>query len=469
MREAFITTQTKQTKSKTHIPIYPILTSQLPKWLSTQEKMLQQWVKNTQFIADPGTFCCIPNEKGEIQSVLLGLESADDFLSWGALSAKLGAGSYCIEGNDVFITEKQFYYAALGWGLGFYQFTRYKAPAVPRLAKLVLPKFCDQQALFDTLSSICLARDLINTPAEDMGPDALENAVKTVAKAHTAKITVIKGNELLKQNYPTIHAVGRASHREPRVIDLRWGKKKNAPKITLVGKGVCFDSGGLDLKPSSAMLLMKKDMGGSAMMLALANMIMASGLPVQLRLLIGAVDNAVSGNSYRPGDVITTRSRKTVEITNTDAEGRLVLCDLLTEACSESPDIIIDFATLTGAARVALGEDLPAFYAQPQSFADELMRASRSVHDPIWQLPLASTYREKLKSGIADMVNAADSPWGGSITAALFLQAFLSKNTTWAHFDTPAWNFKAKPGRPIGGEVFGIRAVMDYLENRFKK
>lgn len=463
MREAFITTPNKSKKS---ISIYPVITTQLTQWLSSQDKVIQQWVKNTQFTADSGTFCCVPNEKGEIHCVLLGIANVDDFLAWGALSAKLPAGSYAIDSGTVFTTEKQYDYAALGWGLGFYQFTRYKTPAV-RLAKLVLSKSCNQQKLFDTLSSIYLARDLINTPAEDMGPDALEKAAKTVAKAHAAKITVFKGAELLKQNYPTIHAVGRASHREPRVIDLRWGKKKNAPKITLVGKGVCFDSGGLDLKTSSGMLLMKKDMAGSAMMLGLAQMIMASGLPVQLRLLIGAVDNAVSGNSYRPGDVITTRSGKTVEITNTDAEGRLVLCDLLTEACTESPDILIDFATLTGAARVALGEDLPAFYAQPQSFADELMHASRSVNDPIWQLPLMSTYRDKLKSDIADMVNAADSPWGGSITAALFLQAFVSEKTTWAHFDTSAWNFKTKPGRPMGGEAFGIRAVMDYLEKRF--
>jgi leucyl aminopeptidase len=250
------------------------------------------------------------------------------------------------------------------------------------------------------------------------------------------------------------------------VIDLRWGKS-SAPKVTLVGKGVCFDSGGLDLKSAAGMLLMKKDMAGSAMMLGLAQMIMAQALPVQLRLLIGAVDNAVSENAYRPGDVVATRSGKTIEITNTDAEGRMVLCDLLFEACTENPDILIDFATLTGAARVALGEDLPAMYAQPQSFGDELLKASNKVSDLMWPMPLVQSYRDKLKSEIADMVNAADSPYGGSITAALFLQSFVSENTTWVHFDTPAWNFKLKPGRPVGAEVFAVRGVFEYLKNKF--
>lgn len=459
MHTAFIAKKTKQHA----IPIYAVATNQLEKWLSQQSTVISQWIKAVQFTAESGSYCLIPNNDGSIHSVVLGLANADDFWAFGALPAKLPEGNYDITGTSIFTTPQQFQHAALGWGLGFYQFSKYKV-AQPRLAKLILPQSVNEKALYDYLDSIYLARDLINTPAEDMGPDAIENAVKSVAKSFSATVNVIKGSQLLKENYAAIYTVGRASHREPRVIDLRWCAQKPLKKITLVGKGVCFDTGGLDLKTASGMLLMKKDMAGSAMMLALARLIMSHHLPVQLRLLIGAVDNAVSGNAYRPGDIIKTRSGKTVEITNTDAEGRMVLCDLLTEGCSENPDIIIDFATLTGAARVALGEDIPAFYAQPQTVADDLMQASQRVNDPIWQLPLAQSYREKLKSEVADMINAVESsPFGGSITAALFLQSFVGENRAWAHFDTCAWNAKLKSGRPVGGEVFAVRAVFDYL------
>lgn len=463
MHDAFVAENVKQTKQKV-ISIYPVVTAQLEKWILEQTKHTQQWVELSQFIGDSGTFCLIPNHDGNLQSVLLGLNSADDFWAFGALPAKLPEGIYRIEDNGVLKTEDHRHLAALGWGLGFYQFTQYKKP-LPRLAKLMLSQSVDTEWLSECLSAIDLSRDLINTPAEDMGPEQLEKAVKTVAKKFSAKVSVITGDALIKENYPAIHAVGRASHRAPRVIDLRWGKNKNAPKITLIGKGVCFDSGGLDLKSAAGMLLMKKDMAGSAMALGLAHMVMSKKLPVQLRLLIGAVDNAVSEKSYRPGDVVATRSGKTVEITNTDAEGRMVLCDLLFEACTENPDVVIDFATLTGAARVALGEDLPAMYAQPQALADDLLKAARAVNDPIWQMPLVPSYREKLKSDIADMVNAVESPYGGSITAALFLQSFVSDSTSWVHFDTPAWNFKLKPGRPVGAEVFAVRAVLEYLES----
>src|SRR3989338_8131493 len=456
--------------NKKLISIFPTTTDQLPQWIAMQSKQVQQWISSSLFSAESGAFCLIPNIDGTLQSDLVGVQHADDYLAFGALPAKLPQGNYQIEHNGVLKTAQQRQRAALGWGLGFYQFSKYKAEQ-PRVAKLFLPKSIDEKALTICLDAIYLSRDLINTPAEDMGPDQLENAVKTISKKFSAKINVIKGDKLIVENYPAIHAVGRASVREPRVIDLRWSSKntkKNAPKITLVGKGVCFDSGGLDLKTASGMLLMKKDMSGAAMMLSLAQLIMSSELPVQLRLLIGAVENSVSGNSYRPGDIIKTRSGKTVEITNTDAEGRVVLCDLLTEACSDNPEIVIDFATLTGAARVALGEDLSALYAQPQSFADDLLKASRDVHDPIWQMPLAQSYREKLKSEIADLVNAVDSPYGGSITAALFLQSFVTPEIKWAHVDVAAWNFKAKPGRPQGGEVFAVRTMFAYLKNRYQ-
>ena len=445
-----------------YVPIFPVVTTQLTEWLIKQPANVQQWINLSQFKAESGACCFVPNADGSLQSVILGMSNANDFWAFGALPSKLPEGNYAIASNKFVKTPHQFQQAALGWGLGYYQFSKYKE-AQPRLAKLVLPKSVNEKKLYSFLDAIYLARDLINTPAEDMGPESIEEAVKSVAKDFSATVKVIKGDELLTQNYPAIHAVGRASHRAPRMIDLRWGKKKNARKITLVGKGVCFDTGGLNLKTGAGMLLMKKDMAGSAMMLALARLIMSHHLPVQLRLLIGAVDNAVSGNSYRPGDIVKTRSGKTIEITNTDAEGRMVLCDLLTEACSENPDIVIDFATLTGAARVALGEDIPAFYAQPQQFADKLIKSSQTVNDPIWQMPLVQSYREKLKSEVADMVNCVETPYGGSITAALFLQSFVTEKTTWAHFDTCAWNAKSKPGHPVGAEVFAIRAVFEYL------
>ena len=465
MHDAFVAENSNQ---KT-IPIYPIVVSELDKWMGDQLPQIQQWVKASQYLAatgTSGTFCLIPNADGTVHSVLVSLLNADDFLAFGALPAKLPEGNYTIEGNHILTTPLHYQHAALGWALGYYQFTRYKKP-MPRFAKLVLSAEINQDHLMECVNAIYLARDLINTPAEDMGPEQVEKAVKTVAEKFSATVTVIKGDELIKENYPAIHAVGRASHRAPRVIDLRWGEK-TAPRITLVGKGVCFDSGGLDLKSAAGMLLMKKDMAGSAMMLGLAHMIMSQKMPVQLRLLIGAVDNAVSENSYRPGDIVATRSGKTVEITNTDAEGRMVLCDLLFEACTENPEIVVDFATLTGAARVALGEDLPAMFAQPQALADDLMKASRRVNDPIWQMPLVQSYREKLKSEFADMINAVESsPYGGSITAALFLQSFVTEKTEWVHFDTPAWNFKLKPGRPVGAEVFAVRAVFEYLQKRY--
>src|SRR3990167_5060363 len=359
MHHAFISENTSENAKHKSIPIYPVVADQLAKWISTQPRHVQQWMKTAQFLADSGSFCLIPHNDGSLQGVVLGVANADDFWAFGALPAKLPEGNYFIADGQVLKTPFHFQQAALGWGLGFYQFTKYKE-SQSRLAKLVLPKSVDEKELTHYLDSLYLARDLINTPAEDMGPESIEKAVKIVAKTFSAKVNVIKGDHLLKENYIPIHTVGRASHREPRVIDLRWSHKKPQKKIILVGKGVCFDSGGLDLKNASGMLLMKKDMAGSAMMLALAQLIMSHNLPVELRLLIGAVDNAVSANAYRPGDIMKTRSGKTVEITNTDAEGRLVLCDLLTEACSENPDIIIDFATLTGAARIALGEDLPA-------------------------------------------------------------------------------------------------------------
>lgn len=452
---------------QTSTPIIPVLTEQFDTWILKQDAQTKQWVKNSQFKAASGAYCLVADKNGNLAAVVLGLLDHNDFWAFGALPQKVPEGVYHID-ETLYGNAEDLQQAAMGWGLGCYQFSRYKEMQ-PVLAKLVLPKSVDKKLLDDHLASLYLARDLINTPAEDMGPPDIEAAAKKVAKTFEAKISVIKGNQLLEKNYPTVHAVGRAASREPRVIDLRWNDTKKYPKITLVGKGVCFDSGGLDIKPSSGMLLMKKDMAGSAMMLALAQLIMAQNLKVRLRLLIGAVENSVSGNSYRPGDVIKTRSGKTVEVTNTDAEGRLVLCDLLTEAVSEKPEMIVDFATLTGAGRVALGEDIPAFFANDKTLAHGLFGAGEAVNDPIWQLPLVQRYRDKLKSEIADLSNCwLGSPYGGAITAALFLQAFVDKEIKWAHFDTCAWNFKPLAGRPLGGEAFAIRAVFAYLKKLYE-
>ena len=301
-----------------------------------------------------------------------------------------------------------------------------------------------------------------------MGPKELAAAARKLAKTHKAQITVTSGDQLLKQNYPTIHAVGRAASDPPRLIDLRWGNVRH-PKITLVGKGVCFDSGGLDIKSSAGMRYMKKDMGGAAHALGIASMVMAAKLPIRLRVLIGAVENAISGNAYRPGDVIKTRQGLTVEVGNTDAEGRLVMSDCLTEACREKPEAVLDFATLTGAARVALGTDLPALFSNNDGLAKDLLDASEKSVDPIWQLPLFDDYRGLLKSDIADLNNISTGGYGGAITAALFLQAFVDDKTPWAHFDLMAWNTQSRPGRPVGGEAMGLRAVYSMLEKRYAR
>ncbi|EKD70228.1 MAG: hypothetical protein ACD_46C00595G0001 [uncultured bacterium] len=316
------------------------------------------------------------------------------------------------------------------------------------------------------VESIYYTRDLINMPTEEMGPSELAKSAENLAKNFGATCTQIVGEDLLKQNYPLIHTVGRASDDAPRLMDIRWGKAAH-PKLTLVGKGVCFDTGGLDIKPSSAMLLMKKDMGGAAHVLGLARMIMAANLPVQLRVLISAVENAVSGDAYRPGDVIKSRKGITVEVGNTDAEGRLVVADALTEAASESPDLLIDMTTLTGAARVALGTELPAVFANDDAIVDEVIKQGNLQSDVMWRMPLFAPYREHLNSQIADINNNSSDPYAGAISAALFLKEFVPDNIPWLHFDLMAWNTKPRPGRPQGGEAMCLRALFAYLAKRF--
>jgi leucyl aminopeptidase len=350
--------------------------------------------------------------------------------------------------------------------LACYQFTRFRSRNARVWPRLLWPAAADRGHVARTAGAIAMTRDLVNTPAGDMGPEELADAAAALAGSTGALFRTIVGDALLQENFPAIHAVGRASPRAPRLIDLRWGAD-TAPKVTLVGKGVCFDTGGLDLKSSANMKLMKKDMGGAALVLGVARMIMDARLPVRLRVLIPAVDNAVSGNAFRPLDVLATRKGLTVEIGNTDAEGRLVLADALAEADREKPDLLIDVATLTGAARTALGPELPALFTADDALAAQLLAAGDEEADPLWRLPLWKPYRRMLDSKVADIINASDSPHAGAITAALFLQEFVSPGTAWAHLDVFAWNPSSRPGRPEGGEAIGLRALYGAIARRW--
>jgi leucyl aminopeptidase len=409
-----------------------------------------------------GRFLLLPGANGKkLGGVLFGLEGPDEaqdpFLP-GKLAQLLPDGTYRFanEAHDPRL-------AALAIAVGLYRFTRYRK-AEAKDIKLDLPQRLDRDDLTRTVEAVTLARDLINTPANDMGPAQLEQAARKLAARHAATINVIVGDELLEKNFPLIHAVGRAATGAPRLIDMVWGDAAH-PKVTLVGKGVCFDTGGLDIKPDTGMLNMKKDMGGAATALALASMIMARGLKVRLRVLIPAVENSIAGASFRPRDIYTSRKGITVEIGNTDAEGRLVLADALALADEDKPELIADFATLTGAARVALGPDVPAFFTDDDALAGELMRHGAAENDPLWRLPLWRPYETMLESKIADTNNVGGSQ-GGAITAALFMRRFVTVKS-WLHIDLFAWTAAAKPGRPEGGELQAARALYALLAARY--
>ncbi len=434
-------------------PIEAVAEGGLERWLSGQSERTRSWVAATGFQARPGQHLLIPDGEGRLGAVALGVERGRDIWSFGGLPLALPPGTYRLSED---MPEAEATAAGLGWALGGYGFTRYKKRE-REPARLALPRSADKAAVRREAEAVFLVRDLVNTPSEEMGPAELAAAARAVAKAGGARVSVIVGQDLLKRNFPCIHAVGRASVREPRLIDLRWGRR--GPRVTLVGKGVCFDSGGLDIKSASNMLLMKKDMGGAAHVLGLAQMVMAAGLELRLRVLIPAVENSISGNAYRPLDVIRSRKGLSVEIGNTDAEGRVILCDALAEADSEKPDLLIDMATLTGAARVALGPDLPALFANDDALAAAALRHAGAVDDPLWRLPLHKPYRRLIDSRVADINNAGDSPFAGAITAALFLADFVDPGTRWLHLDIMAWNGRARPGRPEGGEAVGIRAL----------
>jgi len=413
------------------------------------------------FEPKPGRHLLLPGKKNGLGGVLFGLEGADDakdpFLP-GHLSQQLPDGVYRFAN-----TPHDARLAALAFAFGSYRFTRYRK-AEPRAVKLDLPQSLDRDDLARIIEGVTLARDLINTPANDMGPAQLEQAARKLAARHSATINAIVGDELLAQNFPLIHAVGRAAIGAPRLIELAWGDAKH-PRVTLVGKGVCFDTGGLDIKPDSAMLNMKKDMGGAATALALAHMIMARVLKLRLRVLIPAVENAIASSSIRPRDVYMSRKGITVEVGNTDAEGRLILADALTLADEDKPELIVDFATLTGAARVALGPDVPAFFTDDDELAGELSGCAAAENDPLWRLPLWRPYEAMLESKVADINNVGGSN-GGAITAALFMRRFVAAKS-WLHIDLFAWTPAAKSGRPEGGECQAARALYALIAARY--
>lgn len=432
-------------------------------WVKKQPKRQAEWISASGFSADPGSVLLLPGSRkseGTIQGALVGVRDDQDIWSWASAANNLPKGRYAFDGDGDAAAR-----AALGWALGCYRFTRYKN-STTELPQLVLSKAMRAGHADSAASSIYMVRDLINTPASDMGPGELATAAQTLAREFKGRCKLIIGDDLLRENYPMVHAVGRASSRPPRLIDLTWGKARN-PKVTLVGKGVCFDSGGLDIKGASGMLLMKKDMGGAANALGLARMIMMNNLPVRLRVLIPAVENSISGDAFRPGDVLATRDGMTVEIGNTDAEGRLVLADALTEAVSDKPAMLLDFATLTGAARVALGPELPAMFCNNDALANDFCSIGDDVSDPVWRMPLWRPYRQFLDSTVADINNTGSIPQGGAITAAVFLHDFVGDDVPWAHFDIYGWNASSSPGKPKGGDAMAIRAAFKVIERKF--
>ena len=443
------------------IPIDLVSSSEFEQWHQDCSEATKAWVKLTKFRCKANQFFHLPDTNGNPSSVVAGIGDSPSKASLGLLSQKLGEGNFYLRDAK----QDDIYSLALGWGMGAYTFDKYKTKASKsekRATLFVDPQFTTVQ---DEIDAVNLARDLINTGAGDLLPDELEEAIAQVCDRFGVKLGVTRGDELLERGFRTIHTVGRASISPPRLMDFRWGDE-NAPNITIMGKGVCFDSGGLDLKNAQGMREMKKDMAGSAIALGLSHLIMARGLNVRMRLMIPAVENAVSDNAYRPGDVITTYKGTTVEVGNTDAEGRLILCDALALAAEEKPEFILDFATLTGAARVALGFNLPAMFCNDDTLAEGLVASAEATSEPIWRMPLFDEYRDTLKSSVADICNISSMGAGGAITAALFLEHFVDK-VPWAHFDLMGSNTKTRPAHPAGGEGSVIRAAFHYIEERF--
>ncbi|MGF1643839.1 MAG: M17 family metallopeptidase [Thiotrichales bacterium] len=448
------------------IPLIALTEAQLSIWLAEQPDSVRAWCAANRFAARADSVLIVPDAAGVVSQALCGISEPAGTWSLAAASAALPPASYRPHAPGWSPAQHQA--AALGWGLAAYRFERYKTARKVRSAQ---PRLVVEAAavpdLISQLNALTRVRDLINTPADDLMPPELACEAKRLADQHGAEFRQIVGDALLGENYPAIHAVGRASAHAPRLIEFSWGES-TAPRVALVGKGVCFDSGGLDIKSAGGMRLMQKDMGGAAHVLGLAELIMVARLPVRLQVLIPAVENAIAGNAFHPGDVLDTRAGKTVEIDNTDAEGRLILCDALTEACRHKPDLLLDFATLTGAARVAVGTEIAAFFANDRALAQAVLEAANAVDDPMWELPLHAGYRSLLESPVADLVNSTgNGGYAGAITAALFLEQFVTPETRWVHVDMMAWNTRARPGRPKGGEAMGVRALFTLLQARY--
>jgi leucyl aminopeptidase len=448
------------------VPLHAVTAAGFERFLSALSPNIALWLKATGFAGREGDLVFVPGEGGGLSAVILGLGAGRDPHALALFSERLPHGFYTL-GNvpDAFSGAR----AAYAWAIGAYNFNRYRTGAAATSKKypiLVLDSSVDTESVSRMAQGVYLARDLINTPANDMGPDELEAAAQSLAKRFAGELHVTKGEALLSANYPMVHAVGRASDRVPRLLDLVWGQDDH-PKVTIVGKGVCFDSGGLDIKSASGMATMKKDMGGGACALGLAQMIMDANLAVRLRVLVPAVENSISGAAFRPGDVLTSRKGLSVEIGNTDAEGRLVLADALADADSENPDLLICLATLTGAARIATGMELPPFFTDDEELAVDLARHAEQQHDPLWRLPLWRSYEPAIESMVADLNNAPEYGLAGSITAALFLDRFVTNTESFVHFDIPAWIDRPKPGRRKGAEANTIRAIYALVSERW--
>ena len=450
------------------VPLWLLYEDEIDAWRDIQAPLVARWLALQNFKGEKHRVVLLPDSGGALSAAVAGLGRRQGALSlWHAagLTERLPPRRYRLAQE---FTAEEATQLCLGFAYGGYRFDRYR-PAKSEAANIEAPPNADVQFVALAAESLRMARDWINTPAQDLGPVELAAATKQLAERHQATYREWVGEDLLTANFPAIHAVGRASSEAPRLVELRWLPRaaRSYPRLTLVGKGVCFDSGGLDLKPGSGMALMKKDMGGAAVALALAHMLMSAKIRAELRVLVPAVENAIGGNAYRPGDVLATRKGLTVEIGNTDAEGRLVLCDALALADAESPDLIIDFATLTGAARVALGPELPALFGNDESMVRDLADMAAIEHDPLWPMPLWAGYEDELASKIADLNNVASSSLGGAIFGALFLKRFVSESTPWLHLDLYAWNSKDRPGRGIGAEAQGVRGVYRYLVKRY--
>lgn len=455
-------------KRKKNIVLEPVTAQDFPGWLGRQDKQTQAAIRESGFEGRPGQVFLLNVATGQTKKAAVGIGKPARFYDFSNIAKKLMQllSDKTIKDSSFSLSGKGDHTAAcIGWALACYHFDLYKKNGSP-LPQLVMPAGTDKKRVQGMVEALCMIRDLINTPSNDMGPAQLEQAAKELANGFDATVKVT-GDKVLKTQFPLVYAVGDSSPRRPRLIDLQWGNVKH-PKVTIVGKGVCFDTGGLNIKTTATMAQMKKDMGGAAHALGLARLIMGTNLPVRLRVLIPAVENSISGDSFRPGDIFNSRKGLKVENTNTDAEGRLIIADALTYACEEKPELVVDFCTLTGSARAALGTDIPAMFSNSDKLANELKTVAEKAEDPVWPMPLWQPYRKHIESAVADLVNSAAVP-GDLIYSALFLESFLLHDTDWIHLDIYAWENGGRAGRPKGGADTGMRAVFALLEKRYRK